>query len=66
MLSSTSNSQNINSIEIIFDKIKSYDLDKLLSRYLSKIRPNDIEQTKFNLGIVYFVLFSVISITLFF
>jgi len=59
MLNSNTQSQNIESIEV------STDRNNVLDKYLSKITSLDIGQVKIYLGLVYFLLVSVLTFSLF-
>lgn len=66
MLNSNNQSQNIESPELAINSESSIRKSNLVERYLSKVTSQDIEQIKIYLGVVYFVLVSIFSITLFF
>ena len=66
MLNQNTASQSIESKELILGKITVNDSPKLITAYLSKVKSLDVEQVKVYLGIAYFALVSLLSLSLFF
>lgn len=61
-----SQAQNIDSNEIFYNEIILENRQNLLSKYLEKINSKDVAKFKIYLGIVYFVMVSVVTYTLLF
>ena len=61
-----SQAQNIDSNEIFYNEIILENRQNLLSKYLEKINSKDVAKFKIYLGIVYFVMVSAVTSTLFF
>ncbi len=66
MLNQDTTSQSFEGKELILSEIIPNDSSKLNNSYLSKIKSLDVEQLKIYLGIAYFVLVSLLSLSLFF
>ena len=65
MLSSNSQSSNLKSTELTINRISTFESTSTLEKYLSKIKTKDVEHVKLYLGMVYFTLVSILSISLF-
>jgi hypothetical protein len=61
-----SQAQNIDSNEIFYNEIILESRQNLLSKYLEKITSNDVAKFKIYLGIAYFVMVTILSVSLLF
>lgn len=66
MLEQNISQQRIETKELIIGDIQTHESSKLVTDYLTKVRSLDVEQVKIYLGIAYFALLTVLSISLFF
>jgi hypothetical protein len=64
MLTKTSQAQHVNSSDFIFDGIKSRSTEKVISKFSAKTKTQNIVQLKVYLGIFYFAVVSVLSLSL--
>ena len=66
MLEQNISHQRVEVKELLIGDINANESSKLVSDYLSKVRSLDVEQVKVYLGIAYFALVTLLSISLFF
>ena len=66
MLENKSEVRTLESSELVINDVSQHVDDKFLDQYLAKVKSLDIAQIKIYMGVVYFLLVSLLSISLFF
>jgi hypothetical protein len=66
MLNQNTSSQSFQAKEFLLGELAQNDSPKQISTYLSKIKSLDVQHVKVYLGLAYFALVSLFSISLFF
>lgn len=66
MLNQDITHQSVEVKELVIADLTTHESSKLVTDYLTKVRSLDVEQVKVYLGIAYFSLVSILSLSLFF
>lgn len=66
MLNQDITHQSVEVKELVIGDLSTHESSQLVTDYLTKVRSLDVEQVKVYLGIAYFSLVSILSLSLFF